>query len=740
MINGKTEKINLLNDDSSINDEFGGHEKIADSISGFIKDEQIGKSIALIGGWGSGKSTIIEILKGKLKEISYVFVFNAWEHEGDPLRRTFLESLINFLIDNELLNKEFGEEKIEILAKRKEITDITNQYIPTKEGIKFFILLSILPIALTIISSYDKIKLIWPDTAICFLIVGLLFAFAPTIFAIYHIYKNGWDKFFTLFKEYSDKKTETKTFKTIDPTSIEFQQSFVEILDESYKSNESKKLLIVVDNLDRIGNKDSLKIWSTMKAFFEIEYKKKTKWKDKLWLLVPFDYNGIKNLWIKGSENPNSDEHSLAESFINKTFQIKFIVPPILLSKWENYFKMKFDEVFKTYFNESDGIIERHKIFRFFKLSYSIGISPTPREIKIFINDLAALYKSWGNSIAPHIQALYVILRRNDWLSDEVILKDFLDSENKFLNKINLKLEMFDPDFKESLVALYYNIVKEDAVSVLIKTRLEESLTKYNKETLDSLKQYSGVIQCADEIIEDNKSDWETENPNTIANVCLSLEHLNLKNDDSNYCWTMLEESLLKINYWTNLDENTMNGILTIIRKNPTNILLESIIRNLSLSNSLFEDKTITAEGLNEYSTKDMDDVSKNLSYILKILSFFVDNKYNQVDKFRINTNPFSYTAIIYSFAKLNNFSNMIKYLRSNINAKEILNEYEEVVKEGEFKDENYVKSVKLLFEIKNTWDFTSLIKEIGTRLKTTKLESEEVLNLVETLLIIDRK
>lgn len=75
-------------------DAFGPHERIAEAIEELIASEDGGKSIALTGPWGSGKSTVVSLLKGLFRDDNRilkceVFVFDAWSHQGDPLRRSF---------------------------------------------------------------------------------------------------------------------------------------------------------------------------------------------------------------------------------------------------------------------------------------------------------------------------------------------------------------------------------------------------------------------------------------------------------------------------------------------------------------------------------------------------------------------------------------------------------------------------------------------------------------------------
>ena len=92
-------EINLLSDDPELEDGFGTHEPIAEAIAKLICNEKTGgKCIGIEGTWGSGKSTIVNLLKRKLKEKNKrVCNFDAWAHQGDPLRVVFYKELLRCL-------------------------------------------------------------------------------------------------------------------------------------------------------------------------------------------------------------------------------------------------------------------------------------------------------------------------------------------------------------------------------------------------------------------------------------------------------------------------------------------------------------------------------------------------------------------------------------------------------------------------------------------------------------------
>ena len=98
--NIKEYPFKLLREEADDKDAFKKHthENIADALSVLIEKEQGGLTIGVEGPWGGGKSTVLKILRRKLTK-SYFFFFDAWAHEGDSLRRVFLESLCEYFKD-----------------------------------------------------------------------------------------------------------------------------------------------------------------------------------------------------------------------------------------------------------------------------------------------------------------------------------------------------------------------------------------------------------------------------------------------------------------------------------------------------------------------------------------------------------------------------------------------------------------------------------------------------------------
>lgn len=90
-------KPKIISDIPSNSDELESHNSIANALLQLVKNSSGGKNIGLEGTWGSGKTTIIKILEEKINSDEHIYLhkFDAWTHQGEPLRRAFLEGLFD---------------------------------------------------------------------------------------------------------------------------------------------------------------------------------------------------------------------------------------------------------------------------------------------------------------------------------------------------------------------------------------------------------------------------------------------------------------------------------------------------------------------------------------------------------------------------------------------------------------------------------------------------------------------
>ncbi|MCZ6702011.1 MAG: P-loop NTPase fold protein [Ignavibacteria bacterium] len=447
---------------------FGkSQERVAKAMAEHIRKEEIktknkknGKEehslphiIGLEGDWGSGKSNLIRILKENfLKDTHYVFEYDAWGHQEDLQRRSFLETLTNKLIKEKIL-PEYTEvirdkkevkitwlEKIEDLLARKRRTNYK-----TNPKLSFAIIISIILLIITPITTSiakeNYLGGLWKT--ILYLVPIILIV----IYAIYIFFsKNNWAD---LFVVYSGKQIKDVVYETIsekEPSVTEFNKWM-----DDLSRDLQKKLIVVFDNMDRLPAYKVKELWSSIHTFFaEVSY-------DNIWVIITFDRNHLANAFGKSESSENEEAKKLTSHFINKTFPVIYRVASTVISDFKLVFNDYFDEAFGK-----DEIVKKEKdtILRIFGI---IKLNPTIRDVIAFINELVSQKIAWKTEISLLHIAIFTLIK-DKIINDENSIAVNILSNNYYTDI--LKLIDDEQKLQESISALAYNIDKDSARQV----------------------------------------------------------------------------------------------------------------------------------------------------------------------------------------------------------------------------------------------------------------------------------
>ena len=415
----------LLPDTPADADAFGSHERVARSIVEVVETESGGKAIGLEGGWGAGKSTIVRLISQKLSDAKArnhkIAVFDMWSHQGDPLRRTFLESLIKQVQQFGWVNNGEWNRRIAELTKRRR--EDTTSVVPrlTRAGVGFAFALLAVPIGSALIGAGLSLlgsKDVSTQLRAALLSIGIAIALAPAIYygllSLVGIWKkrrkggrgeedDGLSELPALVTGQASTESRTVVTQSPDPTSVEFESVFRDLLDEAL-DQKKRKLLIVVDNLDRVEPSDALSIWSTLQTFLGHRDYQRPDWIERLWVLIPYDDKAILHLWDRSG---NMDNSLLAASFLNKTFQLRFRVPPLLLTNWREFLQEALQQALP---NHQEA--EFYGVYRVFAANGGLETSaPTPRGLKTLVNQIGALHREWQDEFPLSHLACYVLFQ-----------------------------------------------------------------------------------------------------------------------------------------------------------------------------------------------------------------------------------------------------------------------------------------------------------------------------------------
>jgi len=552
-------KTKLLSDLPANIDAFGSHKRLAKAIVSLINEEVGGKSIALTGTWGSGKSTVVNLVKSLLDKNATenssdqtVFIFDAWSHERDPLRRAFLEKFIDFLSSINWINPKEWSKKKEQLSRRLTITETTQIPHLTLGGIALTFAALLVPMGLALLSTASNLPTYLLSIACFFSVSPIL------VILLLLLLKRGGNEISSksdilrLLVSRSESNVRNETVETPDPTSIEFQDIFQNILTEALEADKERRILLVVDNLDRIDPDNALSIWSTMRTFFEHDSRSEIPWMSRFWLLVPFDLGALRRLW-RGDE---AEGDELVNAFKNKTFQIVFHISPPVLSDWKDFFIEQISIALPAEHHKSDF----HLIYRIFRLKGTPKDRPiTPRDIKLFINNLGALHRQWEDLIPLPSQALYILYKNKIESQENSLTKD------DFLEPRILAL-IGQSDLQKHLASIHFNVEQEKAIQVLIGKQVEEAIVKGEPKDLKRYQKVIGFLEVCEHIIEENYREWASGDPAALSLAAIALYELEIDNIASwDHIWRCLKLGASNVEIWRGLNKDVGRGIVIIL-------------------------------------------------------------------------------------------------------------------------------------------------------------------------------
>jgi len=562
--------INFICDKASACDEFGTHTRIAKAIEKIVDSDQQIRTIGLIGSWGSGKSTILNILHGNLEKKKHkhvLFIFDAWAHQSDPPRRSFLEEFIDFLSDNKLLIKEYWESDLERLSRRSETHNIQSSPSITFWGWVALLTLMILPLGYRVFDA----KQLWLSSqnflSLSLLSLPLLALCAnyicwrpwKSIFSKYFLSiifsKEFWTKHKYPYEDRSiaslvvNKTTDrvvNRIIKTPDPTAIEFRDVYKNVL-QSIQLKESK-IIIVIDNLDRIPGDEAQTIWATIGTLFAESQLFPAI--DQPWIIVPLDFGAAKAIFNDKSDKKNDR----AQAFIDKTFDIVFRLPNPILSDWQRYLETRIQEVFK-------GTLSPDSVEHVLRISnYAVEDTSsclygvTPRKINSFVNRISAAVVEWGDEIPIQTLAYYIAFEKS------IIEKNEL---NLFLKPVPIRNIIYnmDSEWMENLAALHYGIDKSKALQIYIVEKIKTAVSENDGSIFKQCMGITGFKSIAERYVYELL--LQKTSSSNFVNLAFFLKEYS---DGKNYSdiWALLKVEQLPIEAWKSTP-NDVAGIKTLV-------------------------------------------------------------------------------------------------------------------------------------------------------------------------------
>ena len=437
---------NIQPDEPAVQDLIGPHSEIADSIFEMAHTIDRPITILLSGEYGSGKSTIVNLLALKSKANGdELFQFDAWSHSGNALRSAILCTWLPILVQKKLLSQQ------EATAKSRIYEGLESQ--EEKHQIQNY---SIVSWVVTIAWALPGITLFFPsvgkDASVSLLRYFYIIAISLIIFSFCLSFVmnnfNGrtfFERLANVVAELTKNAFRSKTItqRTSEMNSVEFEKAYKELL--SLYTLEQSSQIIVLDNLDRI-EKQKDEAWSLVSQLNHIHLDKAFQDK-KLILLVPYSHI---------SADSNKDH-------ISKLFHLTINVPPPHLHHWQSLLSNELTCLKSTFI---DSAID--DIYAICQSFYKKTTVPTPRQIRTFINTFEYNYKYRSDQRIGHAAVAYYSLLTLGNIEFSELFNSQTDTNTR------ARFGQLDINILHELVALHYKTKIKDAAEIIYLPVIED--------------------------------------------------------------------------------------------------------------------------------------------------------------------------------------------------------------------------------------------------------------------------
>lgn len=462
--------------------DSGSHSRTADAVFKSLKNDNDINVVGVEGNLGSGKSTVLELIKCQSEEELYEFVeFDVERFQHGATKKALIERLYS-AIESSVTSTD-GKAKIE-KAKNVALGNHFEYTSNIKSNVNIWIIwftiallagVRLLPDALSGIGNFilyvcqcatDGFDVASNNFDVSGLsIISIFLAWFP-----YHIVRCAQKRrkilyFFgtppttgDIFKRNS-KDTISETIEiNKEVGAYELQEALESFV---FEIPEHKRFILVLDNLDRVTKEKLREVWSDIEVFTSIA-------QTKIQLLIPYS--------IKHVASSLSSDEAEGMEFISKRIPISFRVAPILSADWKmSCSKMIAETGISVAGEELKGILSLIDLW-----TYSNNTPVTPRFMKKLINSIVSLLSTHNEPIHTITAFYYQLSVQNYSLSSiEVLSSESKNSdvkdklkESKAIIERTVNFEVWSKEFVSIHYLSSYNI----AESEILKTPLSRAL------------------------------------------------------------------------------------------------------------------------------------------------------------------------------------------------------------------------------------------------------------------------
>ena len=380
-----------LTDDT---DAFG-HRDYAEALTHALTEAEPPFTVGLFGAWGIGKSTILSEVKHRVKAAGNTYIyFDAWRYEGEAFRREFLKDVAAKLKDAGALKRSFDpDEELRDLYTTRATPDDHMTISKThamRATIAAVVILGVLYLGGLLSVGALTAKEQNTDPAIL-VFLGLL---PLLIFLI--------NRTTDIIQVKQNIITEQK---------LEEPERFSERFAALLRAVKAERVVIAIDNLDRLTADDAVALLSTVKTYLEpaIEEDERERSGEVLFLIAADDAALREHLMTRaprvlggsGANNDRRKAERYADEYLRKFFNTSLPLRPVLDDDIREFMRQHLAGL-ATRWERPEDLDDLVRLC-------AAGLRHNPRRVKQFVNNLELhlrLIRARETASASHVSKI----------------------------------------------------------------------------------------------------------------------------------------------------------------------------------------------------------------------------------------------------------------------------------------------------------------------------------------------
>jgi len=455
---------------------------------------------------------------------------------------------------------------------------------------------------------------------------------------------------------------------------------------------------------------------------------------NRLWILIPYDRNGLEKLWQTTEKNGDEIKTNVANSMMEKRFQIRFSVPPIILSNWEEYFQKQLRNALPDH--DKKEFYSAYRIFYYYlnkKIDYKTIQNPTPRQIKIFINQIGTLHRQWVDKIPLAQMAYFICLQNNKEKIQKILLNgEMPDKEIQFY---------LGEEILENLSSMWFNVDQKIAFQTLLQAPIESLIINRNFVELSNLASAHGnifwVIFSKLPI-----NHWGNTAPLNLANIAYFLlqgSNLILQEFNSRDSFiSTLVQNAKEVEEWKPFTEQMSDGLSSLFLLKPDRTFAINIIEKIVRTEC---GRFIKHDIVDPIETSELNKIQEEITTFSSGLIRLIDNnelkivEYLLKEPLELIIDSYQFIEICSNFAYKDPDKKMWDVFVTNNDPNDVSSAFVSIIN-GSNISKRHVGAIQVMLRKMPDIPFFNIAEAISERVKD--LNTENVSELLECLWILN--